>query len=120
MKKTISKTDYTFDMPKSMCVVWDVFYMISTNPNRAQLGRLFAALWGCMLTNHKDMPKYSISDCDLMAYGGRMQEWLATKKVNPIDVLNVGTELFQKMSEHIATEKEVEEAENFSIGQQEE
>ena len=119
MKKTISKTDYTFDMPRSMCVVWDVFYMIPTSPNRAQLGRLFAALWGCMLTNHPDRPKYSLSDCDLLAYGGKMQEWLASKKVNPIHVLNIGTELFQKMSEHIATETEVEEAENFSTDQPE-
>jgi hypothetical protein len=70
-----------------------------------------------MLTNHPSKPKYSLSDCDLMAYGGKMQEWLAVQKVNPIDVLTIGTELFQKMSEHIATEKEVEEAENFSTGQ---
>ena len=120
MKKNISNVEYVFEMPKSMCVVWDVFYMISTNPNRAQLGRLFAALWGCMVTNHPSKPKYSLSDCDLLAYGGKMQEWLSVKKVSPIDVLTIGTELFQKMSEHIATEPEVEQAENFSIDPSEE
>ena len=30
--------------------------------------------------------------------------------------LEVGTELFQMMSEHISTDKEVESAENFSSG----
>jgi hypothetical protein len=70
-----------------------------------------------MVTNHPSKPKYSLSDCDLLAYGGKMQEWLSIKKVSPIDVLTIGTELFQKMSEHIATEPEVEQAENFSIDQ---
>ena len=65
MKKSIGKLECTFDMPKSMSTVWDVFYMIST-------------------------------------------------KGNPIEILEVGTELFQMMSEHISTDKEVEAAENFS------
>jgi len=46
MKKSIGKLECVFGMPKSMSTVWDVFYMISTNPNRAQLGRLFAGLVG--------------------------------------------------------------------------
>ena len=50
-----------------------------------------------------------------MAYGGRVQEWIAGHKGNPIEILEVGTELFQMMSEHISTDKEVEAAENFSI-----
>ena len=115
MKKSIGKLECTFDMPKSMSTVWDVFYMISTNPNRAQLGRLFAGLVGVTIQNQPTCPKYSISDCDLMAYGGRVQEWIAGYKGNPIEILEVGTELFQMMSEHISTDKEVEAAENFSI-----
>ena len=35
-------------------------------------------------------------------------------KVNPIEVLQVGTELFQMMTEHISTDEEVEAAENFT------
>jgi hypothetical protein len=114
MKKSIGKLECVFGMPKSMSTVWDVFYMISTNPNRAQLGRLFAGLVGVTIQNQPTCPKYSISDCDLMAYGGRVQEWIAGHKGNPIEILEVGTELFQMMSEHISTDKEVESAENFS------
>jgi len=116
MKKSIGKLECVFGMPKSMSTVWDVFYMISTNPNRAQLGRLFAGLVGVTIQNQPTCPKYSISDCDLMAYGGRVQEWIAGHKGNPIEILEVGTELFQMMSEHISTDKEVESAENFSSG----
>jgi hypothetical protein len=114
MKKSIGNIECVFGLPKSMSTVWDVFYMISTNPNRAQLGRLFAGLVGVTIQNHPSCPKYSLSDCDLMAYGGRVQEWLASQKVNPIQVLQVGTELFQMMTEHIATDSEVEAAENFT------
>jgi hypothetical protein len=114
MKKSIGNIECVFGLPKSMSTVWDVFYMISTNPNRAQLGRLFAGLVGVTIQNHPSCPKYSLSDCDLMAYGGRVQEWLASQKVNPIQVLQVGTELFQMMTEHIATDTEVEAAENFT------
>jgi len=114
MKKSIGKLECVFGMPKSMSTVWDVFYMISTNPNRAQLGRLFAALVGVTIKNNPSCPKYSISDCDLMAYGGKVQEWLSSQKVNPIEVLQVGTELFQMMTEHISTDDEVEAAENFT------
>jgi hypothetical protein len=114
MNKSIGKLNCVFGMPKSMSTVWDVFYMISTNPNRAQLGRLFAGLVGVTIQNQPTCPKYSISDCDLMAYGGRVQEWIAGHKGNPIEILEVGTELFQMMSEHISTDKEVESAENFS------
>jgi hypothetical protein len=113
MKKSIGKLDCEFGLPKSMSTMWDVFY-ISTNPNRAQLGRLFAALVGICIQNHPSCPKYSLSDCDLMAYGGKVQEWLSSQKVNPIQVLQVGTELFQMMTEHISTDEEVEAAENFT------
>jgi len=114
IKKTIGKQEFIFDMPKSMCAIWDVFYMISTNPNRAQLGRLFAAIIGIMLQKNTH-PKYSLSDCDLMAYGGKMQEWLSNHDVGPVTFLNVGTQLFEELSKHIATEKQVKEAENFTI-----
>ena len=114
IKKTVGRHELLFDMPKSMCAIWDVFYMISTNPNRAQLGRLFAAIIGIMLKKNTQ-PKYSISDCDLLAYGGKMQEWLSHHDIGPISVLNIGTDLFNELSKHIATEKQVTEAENFSI-----
>lgn len=116
MKKTIGTLQCEFGMPDSMCAIWDVFYMISTNPNRAQLGRLFAAIIGIMLQGHPN-PKYSISDCDMLAYGGKMQEWLSSFGVGPIAVLSLGTELFNSLSEHIATEKQVKEAENFTTNQ---
>lgn len=114
MKKSIGKLDCEFELPKSMSTIWDVFYMISTNPNRAQLGRLFAALVGVTIRNFPSCPKYSISDCDLMGYGGKVQEWLSSHKVTPIEVLQVGTELFQMMTEHISTDDDVEAAENFT------
>jgi hypothetical protein len=114
MKKSIGSIECVFGLPQSMSTVWDVFYMISTNPNRAQLGRLFAGLVGVTIQNQPSCPKYSLSDCDLMAYGGRVQEWLSSQKVNPIEVLTIGTELFQMMTEHISTDKEVEAAENFT------
>lgn len=120
INKKIGKLDCVFDMPKSMSTVWDVFYMISTDPNRAQLGRLFAGLVGVTVQNQNTCPKYALSDCDLLAYGGRVQEWLASNGVNPIDVLSLGTELFEMMSKHIATEKEVLAAENFSSDRPEE
>ena len=114
--KIIGKNEWAFGMPKSMCAVWDVFYMISTNPNRAQLGRLFAAIIGIMIKDQGN-PRYSLSDCDLLAYGGKMQEWLSGKGVSPVSVLNVGTELFNDLSQHIATEQQVKNAENFSTSQ---
>lgn len=114
MKKLLNKEEYIFDLPKSMSTVWDVFYMISTNPNRAQLGRLFAALIGVMVTNKQNIPKYNISDCDLLNYGAVVQEWLAEKKISPITVLNIGTELFEFLSSKIATQEDVQSAENFS------
>ena len=113
IKKTIGKKEYLFDMPKSMCAIWDVFYMISTQPNRAQLGRLFAAIIGIMLQK-ETQPRYSLSDCDLMSYGGKMQEWLSSQDIGPVSVLNIGTDLFNELSKHIATEKQVKEAENFT------
>ncbi len=114
MKKKMGSMEMEFGLPQSQCAIWDVFYMIATNPNRAQLGRLFAALVGICVKNHKTHPKYSLSDCDLMAYGGKVQEWLHMNQVSPIDVLTVGTELFEMLSNHISTNKAVEEAENFS------
>lgn len=114
--KTIGNHEWAFGMPKSMCAVWDVFYMISTNPNRAQLGRLFAAIIGIMLQGQGN-PRYSLHDCDVLAYGGRMQDWLSSKGVSPISVLNLGTELFNDLSKHIATEQQVKNAENFSTSQ---
>ena len=114
MKKSIGKLDCEFGLPKSMSTMWDVFYMISTNPNRAQLGRLFAALVGICIQNYPSCPKYSLSDCDLMAYGGKMQEWLSSQDIGPVSVLNIGTDLFNELSKHIATEKQVKEAENFT------
>ena len=59
-------------------------------------------------------PRYSLSDCDLMAYGGKMQEWLSRQDIGPVSVLNIGTDLFNELSKHIATEKQVKEAENFT------
>ncbi len=112
MKKNISKVDYVFDMPKSMCVVWDVFYMISTNPNRAIMGRLFAAMIGLTIQKANN-PKYSLADADPIQYGGTMQEWLHNLGVGPIEVLSLGSSVFEMLSEHIATNKEVEQAENF-------
>ncbi len=114
MKKSIGKLDCEFGLPKSMSTMWDVFYMISTNPNRAQLGRLFAALVGICIQNNPSCPQPRISACDLMASGGQLQEWLSSQKVTHIPVLQVGTELFQMMTEHISTDEEVEAAENFT------
>lgn len=114
MKKTMGPMDVLFGLPSSQCAIWDVFYMISTNPNRAQLGRLFAALVGICLKNETTHPKYSLSDCDLMSYGGNMQGWLHKNNVSPVDVLTVGSSLFEMLSNHIATNKAVEAAENFS------
>ena len=42
-----------------------------------------------------------------------MQEWLHAQGVGPVDVLSVGSAVFSYLSEHIATTKEVKEAENF-------
>lgn len=112
MKHTLGTTEYEFAMPSSFCAVWDVFYMISTNPNRAIMGRLFAAIIGLTIKG-ANCPKYSLADADPIQYGGKMQEWLHAQGVGPIDVLSVGSAVFTMLSEHIATNKEVEEAGNF-------
>ena len=112
MELRLGTTDYEFDLPSSFCAVWDVFYIISTNPNRAHLGRLFAAIIGLTIKGAK-CPKYSLSDADPIQYGGKMQEWLHAQDVGPIEVLSVGSTVFTMLSEHIATNKEVEQAGNF-------
>ena len=112
MNHMIGTTDYSFDLPSSFCSVWDVFFMISTNPNRAQMGRLFAALVGLCIQG-SNCPKYSLKDADPIGYGGLMQEWLQSQKFGPLDTLELGGKLFSFLSEHIAQKDEVEEAENF-------
>ncbi len=112
MKHKLGTTEYSFEMPSSFCAVWDVFYMISTNPNRAVMGRLFAAIIGLTIQGAR-CPKYSLADADPIQYGGKMQEWLHSQGVGPIDVLSVGSAVFTFLSEHIATNQEVEEAGNF-------
>lgn len=112
MKHTLGTTEYNFDMPASFCAVWDVFYMISTNPNRAIMGRLFAAIIGLTIKGAQ-CPKYSLSAADPVQYGGLMQEWLHSIGVGPIQVLSIGSQIFTYLSEHIPTNQEVEEAGNF-------
>lgn len=112
MEHQIGTTKYEFDMPSSFCAVWDVFYMISTNPNRAIMGRLFAAMIGLTIKGARN-PKYSLADADPIQYGGKMQEWLHTQNVSPVDSLTIGSEIFAYLSQHIATNSEVEEAGNF-------
>lgn len=112
MNHQIGTTDYKFDIPNSFCAVWDVFYMISTNPNRAQMGRLFAAMIGICIKK-STCPKYSLSDADPIQYGGVVQEWLQNQKVSPMATLEIGTALFNMLSDHISTTDEVAEAENF-------
>tara|TARA_B100000963_G_C22507280_1_gene616615 strand:- start:680 stop:1018 length:339 start_codon:yes stop_codon:yes gene_type:complete len=112
MKCQLGTTDYEFDIPSSFCGVWDVFYMISTNPNRAQLGRLFAAIIGLTIQGAR-CPKYSLADADPIQYGGKMQEWLQAKNISPVEVLTVGSKVFSFLSEHLATKEEVEQAGNF-------
>jgi len=112
MNHRLGTTDYEFSMPSSFCAVWDVFYLISTNPNRAVMGRLFAAIIGLTIQGAR-CPKYSLADADPIQYGGKMQEWLHAQGVGPVDVLSVGSAVFSYLSEHIATTKEVKEAENF-------
>ena len=112
MKHKLGTTEYCFEMPTSFCAVWDVFYMISTNPNRAIMGRLFAAMIGLTIQKANN-PKYSLADADPIQYGGTMQEWLHNLGVGPIEVLSLGSSVFEMLSEHIATTKEVEQAENF-------
>ena len=74
--------------------------MISTNSEPRPVGAFVRGSGGVTIRNYPSCPKYSLSDCDLMAYGGKVQEWLSSQKVNPIEVLQVGTELFQMMTEH--------------------
>ena len=112
MNHKLGTTEYEFDIPDSFCGIWDVFYMISTNPNRARMGRLFAAIIGLTIKGAK-CPRYSLSDADPIQYGGKMQEWLQSQNISPVEVLTVGSVIFQFLSEHIATNDEVETAGNF-------
>jgi len=112
MNHRLGTTNYEFDIPSSFCGVWDVFYMISTNPNRAQMGRLFAAIIGLTIQGAQ-CPKYSLADADPIQYGGTMQEWLQTQNVSPVDVLTVGSAIFNFLSGKIASNEEVEGAGNF-------
>ena len=75
----LGTTKYEFDIPTSFCGVWDVFYMISTNPNRAQLGRLFAAIIGLTIQGAR-CPKYSLADADPIQYGGKMQRMATSQE----------------------------------------
>ena len=112
MEHKIGTTTYEFDIPTSFCSVWDVFYMISTSPNRAQMGRLFAAMIGLCIKK-STCPRYSLADADPIQYGGAVQEWLQKEEVSPMETLSIGSSLFSFLSEHIATKTEVENAENF-------
>jgi len=86
--------------------------MISTNPNRAIMGRLFAAMIGLTIKGANN-PKYSLADADPIQYGGKMQEWLQSNGLGPLESLTIGSKLFSFLSEHIPTNNEVEEAANF-------
>jgi len=111
-KRELAGEEKEFALPASTCAIWDIFYIVSMNPNRAQLGRIFAALIGLTLKN-STVPKYSLSDCDPIAYGGKVQEWLIKNKISPVETLTVGTEILTYIQDHFVTSKEVEGAENF-------
>ena len=98
----------------NLAAALDLIATWGDNPNRAKIGRLCAAALGLCLPG-ANLPGYSMIDCDPIAYGGQCLDRLLRAGLTASQVYEHGVLLINYCAELLPSEKEVKEAENFTI-----
>ena len=98
-------------------VIFDLISTWTTDPSRAHIGRLAAAAIGVCCIDPK-FPRYDTGAAAPIAYGGLMIDHLLKRGGDTNQILVVGIDLLGKISEHLITQKEVDDAVNFTEPQQ--
>jgi hypothetical protein len=104
--------DVELSRPDSMASAIDIVFEHSAAGGRARFARLCAAAIGVSCRS-LGAPRYSVGDCDPIAYGARLQDWLITRGVSLADLMNSGTEALLFLTAELPSEEEVERREDF-------
>ena len=92
----------------SFAAALDIISIWSTNPNRAQIGRLCAAAIGATCEAFQ-LPPYKLSQADPISYGGRCLDILLRRGVSAPEIYENGTNLLIFISEQLPQQKEIEQ-----------
>jgi hypothetical protein len=102
------------EMPKSMATSLDFVSIWGAEPNRAQLGRLCAAVIAVCVDHARVLPAYPVATGDPIAFGHKCLDRLLGAGVGAGDIYEMGSTLLIKMLEEIPKEEAVEEQANFT------
>tara|TARA_R110000824_G_scaffold24941_4_gene87315 strand:- start:8601 stop:8981 length:381 start_codon:yes stop_codon:yes gene_type:complete len=104
--------------PKSFAAVYDVmnvYWNITGQPNK--MGRLICAALGMCWSDEnegKKPPRYNVAECDPVAYGGEMMDWLANQQT-PVDAIyRLGQGFILEMAKMLPSGEEVEAEKDFT------
>ena len=101
-------------MPKSMATSLDFVSIWGAEPNRAQLGRLCAAVIAVCVDHARVLPSYPVATGDPIAFGHKCLDRLLEAGVHAGDIYEIGSSLLLEMIKEIPREEAVEEHANFT------
>lgn len=101
-------------MPKSMATSLDFVSIWGAEPNRAQLGRLCAAVIAVCVDHARVLPSYPVATGDPIAFGHKCLDRLLEAGVGAGDIYEIGSQLLVEMIKEIPSEREVEDLANFT------
>jgi len=105
---------YEAKTPSSLATCVDFISIWGSEPNRAQLGRLCAAVIGVAVDHAKVLPKYKIQSGDPIAYGHKIMDRLLEAGVTLDKIYEYGSQILVNFMKVIPSEDSVEENVNFS------
>jgi len=103
--------------PKSFAAVYDLtnaFYNEYRHPHK--LGRIVCAAVGMCWSDEnegKGPPRYNLAECDPIAYGGVVMDWLANKGVHANLVFDLGAAFITEVEKKLPSGEEVEAEKDF-------
>ncbi len=101
-------------MPKSMATSLDFVSIWGSEPNRAQLGRLCAAVIAVCVDHARVLPSCPVATGDPIAFGHKCLDRLLGAGVSAGDIYEIGSQLLIEMIKEIPREQEVEDQANFT------
>jgi len=111
---TLAGVDVELQSPASTSARWDVYSAATSNPNRA----FAAALALCWQGKGKPRTRLQSHRYDALAFGGAVLDELTGRGVPLPEVIGAGLVAWQLCGDGLITGAEVEDAEDFSAGEE--
>ncbi len=105
---------HVVQMPKSMATSLDFVSIWGSEPNRAQLGRICAAVIAVCVDHARVLPSYPVATGDPIAFGHKCLDRLLGAGVGAGEIYAIGSQLLIEMLKEIPSEEAVEEQANFT------